>query len=443
MGHKWWFGRIGRSLLWPALSLCLLGSWLLSAQAASARTFSPAPTAGGTLAIAAVVIAPGAQISLPITIAGVSGAVYSADLAFSYDPAVTEVVSVTKGSLVVGWSLLTNLGSAGTVRIVLAGAQPVSGSGELAVVTFRAKGAAGQSSALHWQRGELNEGRVAVALQDGGITIQAATATPTPTPTSTPTPTKTPTLTLTATPTGSRTPTPTHTPSPTATATPTPTLTATPSPTPTGSRTPTPTHTPSPTATVTPTLTLTPTPSPTPTGSRTPTPTPTPSPTGTATPTPTGTPTSTPTPIITAIPPTGGVLTGTVGLSTTVTFPAGVYSETLTIALQEVTTPPTTGGFQLLGRVFSLTAEDGAGNPVTHFDQPFTIVIAYDESDVEGMKEEDLVLHYWRVAEGRWVYIPGVVDSQANTLTVTLDHLTDFAVLEFPHRRLYLPTLLR
>ncbi len=442
MGHKWWFGRIGRSLLWPALSLCLLGSWLLSAQAASARTFSPAPTAGGTLAIAAVVIAPGAQISLPITIAGVSGAVYSADLAFSYDPAVTEVVSVTKGSLVVGWSLLTNLGSAGTVRIVLAGAQPVSGSGELAVVTFRAKGAAGQSSALHWQRGELNEGRVAVALQDGGITIQAATATPTPTPTSTPTPTKTPTLTLTATPTGSRTPTPTHTPSPTATATPTPTLTATPSPTPTGSRTPTPTHTPSPTATVTPTLTLTPTPSPTPTGSRTPTPTPTPSPTGTATPTPTGTPTSTPTPIITAIPPTGGVLTGTVGLSTTVTFPAGVYSETLTIALQEVTTPPTTGGFQLLGRVFSLTAEDGAGNPVTHFDQPFTIVIAYDESDVEGMKEEDLVLHYWRVAEGRWVYIPGVVDSQANTLTVTLDHLTDFALMQEGSFRIFLPSVM-
>ncbi|MCL4834360.1 MAG: hypothetical protein KJZ86_18090, partial [Caldilineaceae bacterium] len=271
--------------------------------------------------------------------------------------------------------------------------------------------------------------------------------TPTPTHTPSPTATATPTLTLTPTPsptpTGSRTPTPTHTPSPTATATPTLTLTPTPSPTPTGSRTPTPTHTLSPTATVTPTLTLTPTPSPTPTGSRTPTPTPTPSPTGTATPTPSGTPTSTPTPIITAIPPTGGILTGTVGLSTTVTFPAGVYSETLTIALQEVTTPPATGGFQLLGRVFSLTAEDGAGNPVTHFDQPFTIVIAYDESDVEGMKEEDLVLHYWRVAEGRWVYIPGVVDSQANTLTVTLDHLTDFAVLEFPHRRLYLPTLLR
>ena len=146
---------------------------------------------------------------------------------------------------------------------------------------------------------------------------------------------------------------------------------------------------------------------------------------------------------MTAIPPTGGVLTGTVGVSTTVTFPAGVYSETLTISLQEVATPPTTGGFQLLGRVFSISAEDGQGNPVTHFDQPFTIVIGYEDSDVEGMVEEDLVLHYWSVAEERWVYIPGVVDTEANTLTVTLDHLTDFAVVEFPHLRLYLPAVVR
>ena len=113
------------------------------------------------------------------------------------------------------------------------------------------------------------------------------------------------------------------------------------------------------------------------------------------------------------------------------------------VRLEEVTTPPATGGFQLLGRVFAITAEDGQGNPVTRFDQPFTIVIGYEESDLDGMAEEDLVLHYWNVAEERWVYIPGVVDTEANTLTVTLDHLTDFAVLEVPHSRVYLPALLR
>lgn len=154
-------------------------------------------------------------------------------------------------------------------------------------------------------------------------------------------------------------------------------------------------------------------------------------------------PTPIPTPIETVIPPEGGILTGTVGVSITVTFPAGVYSETLTIRLEAVSTPPATGGFQLLGRVFSITAEDGAGNSVTHFEQPITIVIGYEESDVAGMAEEDLVLHYWDVAEQRWLYIPGVVDTTANTLTITLDHLTEFAVLQFPHLRVYLPAIVR
>ena len=131
------------------------------------------------------------------------------------------------------------------------------------------------------------------------------------------------------------------------------------------------------------------------------------------------------------------------GLSTTVTFPAGVYSETLTITLQEVTTPPPTGGFQLLGRIFSITAEDGDGNPVTHFDQNITIVIIYDESEIEGMAEEDLALNYWSVTEKRWVFLMTEVDKEANTLTIHVDHWTDFAVLEVPRSRVYLPALLR
>ena len=115
----------------------------------------------------------------------------------------------------------------------------------------------------------------------------------------------------------------------------------------------------------------------------------------------------------------------------------------MTLRLEAVASPPATGGFQLLGRAFSITANDSQGNPVTHFDQPFTIVIAYEEEDVEGMKEEDLVLHYWSGIEERWLYIPGTVDSQAHTLTVTLDHLTDFAVLEVDHQRVYLPAIQR
>jgi len=140
----------------------------------------------------------------------------------------------------------------------------------------------------------------------------------------------------------------------------------------------------------------------------------------------------------------GGVISGSVGLSTTVTFPTDAYSETLTVTMQQVPTPPPTGGFQLLGRVFSITAADGQGNPVTQFGQALTIVIQYEESDIaEGMSEEDLALNYWNIAEERWVFLVTEVDSEANTLTVHLNHLTNFAVLEVPRSRIYLPTLLR
>ena len=70
-------------------------------------------------------------------------------------------------------------------------------------------------------------------------------------------------------------------------------------------------------------------------------------------------------------------------------------------------------------------------------------MIAYTDADLVGVKEEDLMLHYWLVEEERWMLIPGIVDREANTLTVTLDHLTDFALLELPQSRVYLPALLR
>gem|GEM_PF-4909414 len=59
------------------------------------------------------------------------------------------------------------------------------------------------------------------------------------------------------------------------------------------------------------------------------------------------------------------------------------------------------------------------------------------------MGEEYLTLYYWDVVGERWIAIAGVVDAEANTLTVTLDHLTIFAVLDATTQRIYLPTLYR
>lgn len=120
-----------------------------------------------------------------------------------------------------------------------------------------------------------------------------------------------------------------------------------------------------------------------------------------------------------------------------------MWSEPLDVTLETVTEPPATGGFALAGQIFSITATDPSQNPVTNFDGSFSIVIGYDEDALGGLAEEELVLHYWEEDAGEWVAIEGVVDTAANTVTVTLDHLTVFALMQTGDRRLYLPRLHR
>lgn len=145
----------------------------------------------------------------------------------------------------------------------------------------------------------------------------------------------------------------------------------------------------------------------------------------------------------TVVPLAGGSLEGQVGVVVGIHFPAGVAETPLEVTLEEVDAPPATGSFQLLGEVFSITALDPEQNPVTSFDNPFTIVIHYREEQVDGLNEGTLTLYYWQVSEERWIPIAGVVDREANTLTATLDHLTIFAVLDRPTQRLFLPAIQR
>jgi hypothetical protein len=132
-----------------------------------------------------------------------------------------------------------------------------------------------------------------------------------------------------------------------------------------------------------------------------------------------------------------------VGLDTAITFPSGASETPIEVTIEQVIEPPATGAFQLLGQVLSITALDPAQNPVTNFDSFFTIVIHYEEEQLVGLLEENLMLYYWHSAEERWIPVTGVVDTEANTLTAILDHLTIFAVLDGAIQQIYLPTLHR
>ncbi|MEZ4736413.1 MAG: hypothetical protein R3E79_55715 [Caldilineaceae bacterium] len=213
------------------------------------------------------------------------------------------------------------------------------------------------------------------------------------------------------------------TPTPTATPTATATTTATPTQTPTAIASATTEAPPTATATLTPAA---PTVTPTPTLPESVTPTPTP--TATA-PTPTTVPpTSTGVLLLPAVEKT--VTADLDTLQTTLTFPAGAVEQAVVVVLAPAATPPATGGFQVLGQAFTISATAADGSPVTHFAKPFTLVITYSDAALQGIDEQTLTLHYWHEGEQRWIAIPTTVDVANHRLTATLDHLTLFAVLQ-------------
>jgi hypothetical protein len=123
-------------------------------------------------------------------------------------------------------------------------AQPVTGSGAIAAITFRGLRTGSAPIVMTYAKAADRNGiTIPLELTDGAITVTAGpppSPTPTLSPTATATATATPTQTATASPTATQTPTATGTP----TITPTPTETLTPSPTFTPSITPTPSNTP-------------------------------------------------------------------------------------------------------------------------------------------------------------------------------------------------------
>ncbi len=50
----------------------------------------------------------------------------------------------------------------------------------------------------------------------------------------------------------------------------------------------------------------------------------------------------------------------------------------------------------------------------------------------EGVAEADLFIAYYDVATGQWVSLPSAVDTENNTITAEVSHLTKFAILTAP-----------
>jgi len=146
------------------VSLTLNGGTIPSQTRSSNLVVSSAPVTISAPATATA--APQAQVVVPISATAFSGA-SSFDLSLSFNSAVLTPVSVQTTTLTSCMSAVSNLAIPGTVNLALYGLCSVSGSGQIAKVTFKVKGALGSKTPLNVTRGAINEEHIATVLQDG------------------------------------------------------------------------------------------------------------------------------------------------------------------------------------------------------------------------------------------------------------------------------------
>ncbi len=126
-----------------------------------------------------------------------------------------------------------------------------------------------------------------------------------------------------------------------------------------------------------------------------------------------------------------------------------MVSGTTTITYTQLTSPTQfTGALKFLGHAFTLVAANQSGNPVTQFSNAFTLTLHYADSDWvnAGVANEPLLnLYYW--SGSAWVGVLPcagcTLDMVNNTLTVRLNHLTEFALLAPMDYKLFLPLIRR
>lgn len=135
----------------------------------------------------------------------------------------------------------------------------------------------------------------------------------------------------------------------------------------------------------------------------------------------------------------GGTLDGP---GNSLDFPAGAFTETVTISYTVVSPPDSylSAGIHFdISAVYSDTGEAAQLAPGA----TYTMTVAYDEEVLApGISESSLKLYYWDDGISEWVAEPtSVVDTVANTLTATPDHFSLWA--GFGNYAIYLPLTLK
>jgi len=138
--------------------------------------------------------------------------------------------------------------------------------------------------------------------------------------------------------------------------------------------------------------------------------------------------------------------TDTQGNPTIITVPVGAVTDTTTLVFTpETSVVPPTNSSSFANHAFTLQAfRSGSQLPGFVFEQPVTVTIHYGDEDVVGIDENTLELLFW---DGNAWDDEGILliirDAVNNQLTVTISHLSKFAMFGVGYDQIYLPMIIK
>ena len=159
--------------------------------------------------------------------------------------------------------------------------------------------------------------------------------------------------------------------------------------------------------------------------------------------------------VVAQIPVSGGQIQSRDG-RVLVTVPSRGVSQPVTLVLTSLVQPGhATGKLVFANTSFKLAAYDSGGMQITPFNfvQPVIVTLSYQDNDVAGQDESQLILYYWDASTSSWkdaaqTCVPPSIYQRNlanNTLSVQVCHLTEFALMVFnpPEHKIYLPSVLK
>lgn len=107
----------------------------------------------------------------------------------------------------------------------------------------------------------------------------------------------------------------------------------------------------------------------------------------------------------------------------------GSSNVSFSIAKPDTVPPSTLNAAPITNSVQRISASDSNGTAITTLSNSIEIKMTYEEADIlaAGTSESNLQLAYWNTTTNTWDPVSATIDTDLNTITANVDHLTDFA----------------